>query len=653
MNKLLYSKIAINNIKKNSKIYIPYILTCIITIAMFYVIFELANSPGIMKLPCASAMQSMMHSGTLIMGLFSMAFIFYTNSFLIKQRKKEFGLFNILGMEKRHIVKILFFENLYVSLGTLSLGIFLGLLLNKLMFLLLLKILKLRVKMGFQFSDLAIIGTIILFAIIFILVLLNTIRQIYKSKTIELIKGSNVGEREPKNKWIITIVGIIFLGTGYYISVTTTNPLKLINLFFVAVFFVCIGVYCLFTSGSITLLKALRKNKNYYYKTNHFISISTMIYRMKQNAFGLANICILSTAVLVIVSSTVALYIGLNDIIKSRYPREICIRLDKASNEGINKINTAVEKVLKNNNEKEKNIVKYKSKHGVINIEKTKFTVNNYKTLMGNGDINDLIVITLDEYNKAMNENKTLRDDEVLFYSNRKEYPYKYFSIDGKTFNIKEKLKEGIVNGMDSATILDTIYVIVKDDSVYKDIFKEINTEEYFYGFNLKGNESKYKVYNNLNKELSSDKNSFEIKIELLDKEKYDFYSIFGGLFFLGLFLGIVFIIATILIMYYKQISEGYNDKERYKIMQKVGLNKREIKSIINSQVLIVFFMPLVFAIINISFAFPSITRLLLALNFTNTRLYGMYTIITSLVFALCYGAVYLVTARIYYKIVK
>lgn len=653
MNNLLYPKLAINNIKKNSKIYIPYILTCIITISMFYVIFELANNPGIRELPGASGIQMMMNLGVIIMGLLSMVFIFYTNSFLIKQRKKEFGLFNILGMEKKHIVKILFFENLYVSLGSLGLGILFGLLLNKLMFLLLLKILKLQAKMGFQFSTVAIVGTIILFTIIFVLVLLNTIRQIYISKPIELIKGNNVGEREPKNKWIITIVGFIFLGAGYYISVTTTNPLKVVNLFFVAVLFVCIGVYCLFTSGSITLLKVLRKNKNYYYKTNHFISISTMMYRMKQNAFGLANICILSTAVLVIVSSTVALYIGANDIIKSRYPREICIRMDKASNEGIKKVNSAVMEVLKNDNEKEKNIVRYKSKSGLINMEKDKFIVNDGKTFIGNGNVNNLIIIKLNEYNKAMNENKTLKDNEVLMYSNRKEYPYNSFSFEGKTFNVKEKLKKGIINGMDSATIFDTNYVIVKDDSIYKNIFKVNNTEEYFYGFDLEGSESKNKFYNNLNKELSSIKKSYGIKIESLDKEKNEFYSIFGGLFFLGLFLGALFIMATILIMYYKQMSEGYNDKERYNIMQKVGLDKREIKSIINSQVLIVFFMPLVFAMINIAFAFPSITRLLSALHFTNTRLYGMYTIITSLAFALCYGVVYLITAKIYYKIVK
>ncbi|MGL5868422.1 FtsX-like permease family protein [Clostridium chrysemydis] len=652
MNSSLYPKLALTNIKKNSRLYIPYILTCIVTIAMFYVIFELANNPGMKKLPGATGIISLMSFGVVIIGILSAVFIFYANSFLIKQRKKEFGLFNILGMEKRHIARIVFFENLYVSLGSLVTGILLGLLLNKLMFLLLLKLLKFEVQMGFEFSNIALIGTVILFTIVFTLVLTTTIIQIYRSKPIELIKGKSVGEREPKNKWIITIIGLISLSIGYYISVTTTNKLAVVNLFFVAVLFVCIGVYCLFTSGSITLLKILRKNKNYYYKTNHFISVSTMMYRMKQSAFGLANICILSTSVLVVVSSTVALYVGSEDIIKSRYPKEITITLNKASDKAIADVNKTVDKILEENKVSAVDLASYKMKSGILSKEGDKFIVNDGVTFIANGDVSTVIPITLEDYNKVMKENKTLKDNEVLMYSNREKYNKDSFSIDGKTFNIKEKLKDCVPNGMNTASIFNTDYIVVKDDNTFKGLLKNSN-EEYYYGFDLSNKDLNGKVYDEINKELKGVQDKYKIKTELADRERADFYSIFGGLFFLGIFLGTLFIMATILIMYYKQLSEGYDDKERYNIMQKVGLSKREIKSTINSQVLTVFFMPLAFAIVNIAFAFPSITRLLEALNFTNAKLYAVYTGVTCLVFALCYGAVYLVTAKIYYKIVE
>lgn len=652
MNSLLYPKLAATNIKKNSKLYIPYILTCIITISMFYVIFELANNPGIKELPGATGVKILLDLGVGVMAILSTVFIFYTNSFLIKQRKKEFGLFNILGMEKRHIARILFFENLYVSFGSLVLGSFFGLLLNKLMFLLLLKILRFKVTMGFHFSSIALVGTIVLFSIIFILVLLNTVRQIYASKTIELIKGSNIGEKEPKNKWIITIIGIIALGTGYYISVTTTNPLAVVNLFFITVILVCIGVYCLFTSGSITVLKILRKNKNYYYKTNHFISISTMMYRMKQNAIGLANICILSTAVLVMVSSTIALYVGSEDMVNSRYPRDISISVSNASDKSINKVNTTVNNVLRSDNLKEKDLVNYKSKSTYIYVENDKFKVHNGKDYIGSGDLNNLIITTLDDYNRAMNEDKTLNDNEVFIYSNKKEYQNSSFNIEGRNFNIKEKLNECVSNGSEGANIFNTNYIVVKDNKIFDSLLKG-HEVEYYYGFDLANKESENNVYERLKSDLSSVSKNDRINVESINEMRDALYSMVGGLFFLGIFLGSLFIMATILIMYYKQISEGYDDKERYDIMQKVGLSKKEIKSTINSQVLIVFFMPLIFAIINIAFAFPSITRLLAALNFTNTKLYCIYTVVTSLAFAICYGVVYFITAKLYYKIVK
>lgn len=655
MNNSLYPKLAATNIKKNSKMYVPYILTCIFTIAMFYVIIALANNKGLANMPGAYSVQQILMVGTNIMAILSGIFIFYTNSFLIKQRKKEFGLFNILGMEKRHISKILFFENTYVALGSLIVGLVLGMLLNKLMFLLLLKILDFEVKMGIDFSVSAFIFTIVLFITIFTLVLINTIRIVYFSKPIELIKGGKIGEKEPKNKWILTILGVISLGGGYYISVSTTNPLAAINLFFVAVILVCIGTYYLFTAGSITLLKILRKNKNYYYKTNHFVSISTMMYRMKQNAVGLSNICILSTAVLVMISSTVSLYVGSEDILRTRYPRNIVISKQNPSLDDIKYIEDISKEVLNKNNLVAENLLNYK-----VNLMLTISKGNEFEILdefspelMMNSNVNALNVILLDDYNRIMGESKTLNSDEILIYSNRDIYEGDSLTLGNVNYKIKEKVDKCIQSGIDLAMIFNTHYIIVKDDEVLNEILSLPNNIEgiqYFYGFNLEKNEEfGIKVYNDIISMIDNGR----VYVEASQIGKEGFYGMYGGYLFLGIFLGTLFIMATILIMYYKQVSEGYDDKERYSIMKKVGMDKEEIKSTINSQVLTVFFMPLIFAIIHICFAFPVIKRILAMLNFTNVRLYAICTGITILGFAICYGIVYFITAKVYYKTVK
>lgn len=655
MNNSLYPKLAATNIKKNSKMYVPYILTCIFTIAMFYVIIDLANNKGLANMPGAYSVQQMLMVGANIMAILSGIFIFYTNSFLIKQRKKEFGLFNILGMEKRHISKILFFENTYVALGSLIVGLVLGMLLNKLMFLLLLKILDFEVKMGIDFSVSAFIFTIVLFIIIFTLVLINTIRIVYFSKPIELIKGGKTGEKEPKNKWILTILGVISLGGGYYISVSTTNPLAAINLFFVAVILVCIGTYYLFTAGSITLLKILRKNKNYYYKTNHFVSISTMMYRMKQNAVGLSNICILSTAVLVMISSTVSLYVGSEDILRTRYPRNIVISKQNPSLDDIKYIEDISKEALNKNNLVAENLLNYK-----VNLMLTISKGNEFEILdefspelMMNSNVNALNVILLDDYNRIMGESKTLNSDEILMYSNRDIYEGDSLTLGNVNYKIKEKVDKCIQSGIDLAMIFNTHYIIVKDDEVLNEILSLPNNIEgiqYFYGFNLEKNEEfGIQVYDDITSMIDNGR----VYVEASQIGKEGFYGMYGGYFFLGIFLGTLFIMATILIMYYKQVSEGYDDKERYSIMKKVGMDKEEIKSIINSQVLTVFFMPLIFAIIHMCFAFPVIKRILAMLNFTNVSLYAICTGITILGFAICYGIVYFITAKVYYKTVK
>ena len=353
MRKFFYPKLAADTMKKNRRIYFPYIMTCILTVMMYYIISSLKSNPNLANIYGGTIIQEMMNLGSGIMSVFAVIFLFYTNSFLMKQRKREFGLYNILGMEKRHIARIIFYETLYILCISLLLGFVLGILLDKLMFLLLLNIFRVDVTLGFYVSPQAFWHTIRLFAVLFGLLLLNSLRQIYRSSPLELLKSRSVGEKPPRSKWLLTLVGFLFLGTGYYMSITIEDPVTALALFFVAVLLVILGTYCLFIAGGVTLLKALQKNKRYYYKTRHFIALSGMIYRMKQNAAGLANICILSTMVMVMVSSTVSMYASIDSQVAVMLPRDMTMTL-RANDE--TDIRTALEEVRAVFEEKEETI---------------------------------------------------------------------------------------------------------------------------------------------------------------------------------------------------------------------------------------------------------------------------------------------------------
>jgi len=374
MSNMFYQKLAATNIKKNGKTYFPYILTCISSIAMFYILHFISVNDGLDVMSGGDSLKIILKLGTYVIGLFSVIFIFYTNSFLIKRRKKELGLYNILGMEKKHIAKVLFWESFFVTLISMVMGLLLGIAVSKLIFLVLLKILHFKVPMGFFISIKSLIITATLFGFIFVLTLLNNLRQIHLAKPVELLKGGQVGEKEPRTRWVLTLIGLSSLGSGYYIAVTTEAPLAALNRFFLAVILVMIGTWALFTAGSIALLKMLRKNKSFYYKTNNFINVSGMIYRMKQNAIGLANICILSTTVLVMISTTVSLYIGMEDVLRTRYPRDISISAKNVSREKSEEISSMIKEQSEKNGIDIKNIVKYRSLSLAMIQDKNYFT---------------------------------------------------------------------------------------------------------------------------------------------------------------------------------------------------------------------------------------------------------------------------------------
>ena len=630
------------------------------TVAMFYIVKSLSYNPGLKNMVGSNTMMTMMSMCSVMIALFAIIFLFYTNSFLVKRRKKEFGVFNILGMEKSHIAKTMAWENFYVTLISIAGGLVIGIALDKAMFLLIAQVLNEEISLGFFISDKAIISTVVMFCIIFLLILLNSIRQIKTANPIELLTAGNAGEREPKTKWILTILGLLSLGTGYYIALAIKNPLTALVYFFFAVILVIIGTYMLFTAGSIALLKILRKNKKYYYKTKHFTSISGMIYRMKQNAVGLANICILSTAVLVMVSSTSSLMLGMQDVIATRYPDDFIVYSNETSEERAYESFDAIRELQEEQNLNVTSEREYRYLVFPAFINGDTFEVTRDANFSSLGNLNNLIFVSLSDYNRVMGTDKTLAEDEILVYSDRLQFDYPTLKIFDREYSVKEKIDEFIGNGLIVAVAANTQFIVLPDgtdiDELYalqKEALSDGASEiQYYYGFNSDADEETQRAfYRTLLEDYVG--HGYEGTIESKVDSRSEFVGLYGGFFFIGIFLGILFIMATVLIIYYKQISEGYDDKQRYEIMQKVGMTHQEIKNSIHSQVLTVFFLPLIVAGIHIAVAFPIITKLLALLNLLNVQLFLTCTVVCYVVFAVMYLLIYLLTARTYYKIVS
>lgn len=662
MRKLFYPRLAVNNIRKNGRFYIPYLLTGVCTIAMFYVMCMISTNDGIKKMPGAGSLSSILFFGTVVVGIFAAIFLFYTNSFLMKRRKKEIGLYNILGMEKRHIAKILFFETVVTGIGTVIVGLFCGILLSKLIFMLLFRLLRFSVPMGFTISETSLIISSILFCGIFLLTLLSNLVQIKLAKPIELLKGGNTGEREPKSKWVLTVIGLLTLGAGYTIAIITESPLDAIGLFFIAVVLVIVGTYCLFVAGSIALLKLLCKNKGYYYQTGHFTAVSGMIYRMKQNAVGLANICILSTMVLVMVSTTVSLYVGVDDALKNRFPADIAITLLKPADGDMKIAIASAEAAAKKQNRIVSNLLNYNYLAFSAGRSGDAFTTD-IENHTYDSKTSELCFLTVNEYERLGGSALKLDKNEVAVYDNRRQLGDS-FTLMGKTYHVAERLESFPIEGDYSAMLMNFYYIIVSDETVFDDIYKgqtaaygnRASTITGYIAFDLDGSkDQKIAAYKVIAQAVKSAvvKEGRPVSTECRQATESDFYAMYGGFLFLGLFLGLLFLMATVLIIYYKQISEGYDDKERFEIMQKVGMSRDEVRASINSQIIKVFFLPLVMAFIHIAAAFKMITKLLSVMNLSNIPLFALCTAATLLIFAGIYGIVYFMTAKVYYRIVS
>ena len=663
MSSSIYSRLAVTNLKNNSKTYVPYIFTSVLTVMMFYIMDALARNEGIGN----KSLELVLSYARGVIIVFAVIFLFYTNSFLIKRRKREIGVYNILGMGKRHIARMLLVETLITAAAGIGLGLIFGIVFSKLMYLALLKLLHFDVGLEFAVSLPSVVDSLILFAVIFLLTLCYNLMQIRLANPVELLHGSSQGEKEPKTKILLAIVGFGLVGAGYTIALTTDSPLEAISAFFIAVICVILGTYALFIAGSIALLKALRKKKSFYYQAKHFTSVSGMIYRMKQNAVGLANICILSTMVLVMISTTLSLYAGMDDILRFRFPTEYGLRLYQTTPEAEEQAEQIISEELKNHHvsiDPDTELVYHQGSVAVV------MNADGFE-LKETGDsstsqIRELYMLPEADYNSIEGENVNLDSDEVLVYSTGEDWEKDDVQVGSKTYQVAGTVDDLKLEPKNRSRVTDAYYLIMADESEIGDILKEAwagsdmspewvaqqSAVEYWHRFDLEGEKEDCSAA----EEAMTERLTGEVPgafCESRQQSRENFYGLYGSLFFIGIYLGALFLMATVLIIYYKQISEGYDDKERFQIMQKVGMDQKEVRRTIRSQVLTVFFLPLLMAVLHVAVAFQVVKKLLVTLNFTNTPLFFACTVITVAVFAAFYAAVYGVTAREYYKIVK
>ena len=666
----IYPRLAFNSINKNKKLYTPYILTCIGMIMMFYIVCFLANSDITDTIIMASIVRLIMALGSMVMAVFSMVFLFYTNSFLIKRRKKEFGLYNILGMGKNNLSKVLISESLIVGTISILCGLFLGILFSKLSELLLINILGGEISFVFKIDFTVIKYTVILFAVIFLLLLINTLKQIKSSQPIELLRSENTGEKPPKGNYLFAIAGIALLVIAYFIAVSVQTSVEALLWFFAAVIMVIIATYLLFIAGSVSFCKILQKNKNYYYKTNHFVSVSSMIYRMKRNGAGLASICIICTMVLVMISSTVCLYFGSENSIEKRYPRNFIInsssaQLDNLYSSDAELLKKTAYDTAADNNYTPENILDYCYAAFDAAIDGNKVmpvkTSSGYVSYMARA-----FIVSIDDYNKITGKNETLADNQAMVCSLRFNFKGSTLKLgDNNEYIITKKLNEFVNNGEAFKQVSPVLYIVVDDIekavSSYSELadFQGDNMVAFkrVFGYDLSCDDNRQReiaeVYSDNLSNVQYNKDILNCSWECSSVERMEFTVMYGGLFFLGILLGIVFIFAAVLIIYYKQISEGYEDQSKFEIMQKVGMNKTEIKKSINSQVLTVFFIPLAMSAIHLAFAMPLIYKILILLSGTSTLTLILTTIACFAVFSLFYIIIYIITSKVYYQIVS
>ena len=675
MKKLFYPRLAWDGMRKIGRLYIPFILTCTGLVAMHYIVRFLQDSPAIDTMRGAAFMREMLLFGSQVIALFAAIFLFYTHSFLIRRRMKEFGLYNILGMGKGNIALILMWETVMVTALSLGTGLFIGAALSKLAELLMLNLMGGSVTYSLSVSARGLLTTVRVFAVIQLLILLHGLWMLRRSSAISLLRSESAGEKPPRANWLLGLVGIALLAGAYWLAVTIQDPVTAMVWFFVAVTMVIVGTYLTFMAGSVLLCRILQKNKRYYYKANHFVSVSSMAYRMKRNGAGLASICILATMVLVMLASTTCLYFGGEDSLNRRYPRDINLTFRFSGVEGLDSLayedmrEICMQQAAEYGVEPE-HVLDYRYvtvngilRDGVVECDESRVQLNPVDPYH---DVRALYFICLEDYNRANGASETLAPGECLIYAERTTYTEDTFAVrGGPGFRVKRHLESMNTIGESASLLMASLYIVVPD---FKPSLTSLETLTDYngdtmprfrweYGFDLPlPSDTQIRLAGELEERLAltgADAGWMRMDCESRADNRDDFFTTYGSLFLLGILLSIVFIFAAVLIIYSKQISEGYEDQARFDIMRKVGMTGRDIRRSINAQLLTVFFLPLLVAGLHLCFAFPIVQKLLMLFNLLNIPLLMLTTLGSYLIFALFYLTVYRMTANAYYKIVS
>lgn len=644
MKSMFYPKFALSSIRKNKKLYLPYLLTNILWISMFYIVSALSNSSILIHVKGGKTLAELLKFSWVIILFFSFLFIFYTSSFLSKQRNKEYALYNILGMNNKNLSLILFFETAFVTTISIGIGLITGISFYTLFEKILLNIINAKTQ-AINFIDInTFIKTLTGYSFIFTIILILSVVKINIIKPIELLKSRSLGEKPPKANYILGILGVIILSIAYYIALTTNDPVEALKTFFIAVALVIIGTFLIFISGSILFLNILKKNKAYYYKANHFISLSQMIFRLRRNALSLASITILLTMILVTVSSTFSVFMGANKSLNIKFPKDYVIEIIKKTH----KPNNNYKKVL---SEYTEDIAK--SSHTKVSSSYYYSYLQSYNKVKVNGKKTTLFVLDLKEYNRLHNKNIKLKDNEILYYSKDIKVKDKNLKVLNTKLKIKNILKDFI--SIDRDIIEPFVALVVNDSTTIWNIEPDTFRSKFLYSFSTLKNDINIteNLKDNLKKIFKENPNISLIGITSKQNEEINFFAIYKGLFFIAIVLSILFSSATVLIIYYKQIVEGYEDKKRYEIIRKIGLTKKEMKKSINSQLLTIFFLPIIVSGMHLAFSFPVIDNLLALFKLKGSYAFIYSTIGSFIIFSILYSLVYFLTSKVYYNIVK
>ena len=672
----LYPKLALDGVKKNSRLYIPYLVTCVLMVSVYYILHFLGNSGVMNGMPGGGTATQMMQMGTVVMSLFGAIFLFYTQSTLIKGRKKEFGLYSILGMNKRSIGRVMFFETLIIWAISVVAGLTVGIGLSKLAELGFTKLIEVPTRYTFSISGSSVVAAIITFTVIFFLIYIDSVRQIGFANPTQLVTAGRAGEKPPKANWIVGILGLIILGTGYYVALRIKQPLAALLWFFGAAILVTIGTYLVLIAGSVVLCKLLQKNKKYYYKTNHFVSVSSMTYRMKRNGAGLASICILLTMILVMLSSTSALYTGSEECLNMRYPNEIgAFACKYGYDESLDDLGNRLDDILKTVSESQgaevTNNVTYStySISGYLDNSSLQITLNSMSEMafIDYDKVAEIQFLDQEVYNRVFGNDVSLAPGEVLVGASKNVEIGDVLTVGDTEFNVVGRIDEKVkdIDKTVEVAVSPSLYVIVNDvNSVaqqftkYEDYDGEPMLAWFWYcrfdtGLDADGQVAlAEELDNTLSAELEG-LNFSNFYCESHEAERDDFVGTFGGLFFLGIMLSLIFLVSCVIIIYYKQVSEGFEDRANFEIMQKVGMTKKEIKDSINSQMFTVFMIPITLACLHLLVILPIVNKLLMLFGLFNFKRLLITSAVCVLLCGLFYGVIYKITSNAYYKIVS